>query len=205
MVERKEADGDTGSSAGDVREPGAQRTGPLRDHPAFAAAVRGEREVLVDRIDAVLALEVIEAAERSAAAGNVASLDAWSAAGARADGRLAHGCDGARRGADLASSRVAVGVEDDVTGWSPRPGRAASGAGRRPRAAPADVAAVHLLSRHLVARAADSGEGQSSRSGCRLRSASDPSQPGAPQQGDGAGATANGEAPSAPFVRASTP
>jgi predicted dehydrogenase len=36
-------------------------------YPAFAAAVRGEREVPVDPADAVLALEVIEAAERSAA------------------------------------------------------------------------------------------------------------------------------------------
>jgi predicted dehydrogenase len=40
-------------------------------YPAFAAAVRGEREVPVDPTDAVLALEVLEAAERSATEGVV--------------------------------------------------------------------------------------------------------------------------------------
>jgi predicted dehydrogenase len=43
-------------------------------YPAFAAAVRGEGEVPVDPADAVLALEVIEAAERSAADGVVVTL-----------------------------------------------------------------------------------------------------------------------------------
>ena len=43
-------------------------------YPAFAAAVRGERDVPVDPADAVLALEVIEAAERSAEAGSVVPL-----------------------------------------------------------------------------------------------------------------------------------
>ena len=43
-------------------------------YPAFAAAVRGERDVPVDPADAVLALEVIEAAERSAESGAVVPL-----------------------------------------------------------------------------------------------------------------------------------
>ena len=43
-------------------------------YPAFAAAVRGEREVPVDPTDAVLGLEVLEAAERSAADGDVVTL-----------------------------------------------------------------------------------------------------------------------------------
>jgi predicted dehydrogenase len=43
-------------------------------YPAFAAAVRGERDVPVDPADAVLALEVIEAAERSAESGAVLPL-----------------------------------------------------------------------------------------------------------------------------------
>ena len=60
---------------GDAREPVPSERGRWDTYyPAFAAAVRGEREVPVDPTDAVLALEVIEAAERSAAAGNVVSL-----------------------------------------------------------------------------------------------------------------------------------
>jgi len=43
-------------------------------YPAFAAAVRGERDVPVDPADAVLALEVIEAAERSAESEAVVQL-----------------------------------------------------------------------------------------------------------------------------------
>ena len=43
-------------------------------YPAFAAAVRGERDVPVDPADAVRALEVIEAAERSAESGAVVPL-----------------------------------------------------------------------------------------------------------------------------------
>jgi predicted dehydrogenase len=43
-------------------------------YPAFAAAVRGERNVPVDPADAVLALELIEAAERSAESGAVVPL-----------------------------------------------------------------------------------------------------------------------------------
>ena len=43
-------------------------------YPAFAAAVRGERGVPVDPADAVRALEVIEAAERSAESGAVVLL-----------------------------------------------------------------------------------------------------------------------------------
>jgi predicted dehydrogenase len=60
---------------GEDREPVPSERGRWDTYyPAFAAAVRGESEVPVDPTDAVLALEVIEAAERSAAEGRVVSL-----------------------------------------------------------------------------------------------------------------------------------
>jgi predicted dehydrogenase len=60
---------------GDDREPVPSERGRWDTYyPAFAAAVRGDHEVPVDPTDAVLALEVLEAAERSAAAGGVITL-----------------------------------------------------------------------------------------------------------------------------------
>jgi predicted dehydrogenase len=60
---------------GDAREPVPSERGRWDTYyPAFAAAVRGERVVPVDPTDAVLALEVLEAAERSAAEGRVVTL-----------------------------------------------------------------------------------------------------------------------------------
>ena len=60
---------------GDAREPVPSERGRWDTYyPAFAAAVRGEREVPVDPTDAALALEVLEAAERSAAKGEVVTL-----------------------------------------------------------------------------------------------------------------------------------
>jgi len=60
---------------GDSREAVPSERGRWDSYyPAFAAAVRGERDVPVDPADAVLALEVIEAAERSSGSGAVVQL-----------------------------------------------------------------------------------------------------------------------------------
>ena len=64
-----------GSSAGDSSEVVPSERGRWDTlYPAFAAAVRGEGPVPVDPGDAVRALEVIEAAERSAESGAVVPL-----------------------------------------------------------------------------------------------------------------------------------
>ena len=182
-------------------------------YPAFAAAVRGEREVPVDPTDAVLALEVIEAAERSAAAGRRRHpLNARRPPRRRApptvrrlaaQGRVtgAGPPRGARRRRRSASARrSAVGVEHHVVqAGRPRPGRAASGAGRPPvAAAPGGRGPRRPPSCHACSRAADSAKARTIALGSSSSRASAPSSSRCSAARRRRRATANGEAPSVP-------
>ena len=124
---------------GDAREPVPSERGRWDTYyPAFAAAVRGEREVPVDPTDAVLALEVIEAAERSAAAGSrrhASERPDYAAGRPRPPGRPRGAGRASRRTARRRRSRRSRsggcrrGRRGRRTGRPPRPGRAASAAG----------------------------------------------------------------------------
>ena len=194
---------------GDTREAVPSERGRWDTYyPAFAAAVRGERDVPVDPADAVLALEVIEAAERSAEQAPSSRSEDARTRGRRRAPVAAHRVRPRGAGRALAAQRRAVrrsasarrrpsgSYEDVVQARAPGPvercqprgdDRSQPAGGRGPRRPP---------SCHACNRAADAANARTMTRGSSSASPCSSSSPRCSTASRRRSATANGEAPS---------